>query len=243
MINIKIFIIMELSKLLTIVIPCKNESTIIDLTLSLLNFQNDIKDVSVIVCDSSDDNTIELLKNRSDDKFDLSVINGGLPARARNNGMKYVNTDYVLFMDADMFILDTNLLNDILREIRLKRADLITTKIRTTNGKFNYVFRVFDVIQKMIKPITPFCLGGFMLFKSKTFKELGGFDEEAKVAEDYLLSKKVKSRKFKILNKVIFTTPRRFENKGLWYMLKLMVGSYFNRNNKKFFSNHKTYWK
>ena len=234
---------MELHRLLTIVIPCKNESKIIDLTLSLLNFQNDIKDISVIVCDSSDDDTAQLLKDRKEDKFELSIINGGLPAKARNNGMKHVNTDYVLFMDADMFILDTNLLNDVLKEIRLNRADLITTKIRTTNGKFNYVFRVFDIIQKFIKPITPFCLGGFMLFKSKKFIELGGFDEEAKVAEDYLLSKKVKSRKFKISNKVIFTTPRRFENKGIWYMLKLMVGSYFNRNNKKFFENHKSYWK
>ena len=58
---------MELSKLITIVIPCKNESTIIDLTLSLLNHQNDIQDVSVIVCDSSDDNTPDLLKNRNDE--------------------------------------------------------------------------------------------------------------------------------------------------------------------------------
>jgi len=234
---------MELSKLITIVIPCKNESTIIDLTLSLLNHQNNIQDVSVIVCDSSDDNTPDLLKNRNDDKFDLSIISGGLPARARNNGMKYVNTDYVLFMDADIFILDTNIINDLLWELRIRRGDLITTKIRTTNGKFNYVFRVFDIIQKMIRPITPFCLGGFMLFKSKTFKELGGFDESANVAEDYLLSKKVKSKKFRISDKVIFTTPRRFENKGLWYMLKLMVGSYFNRNNNKFFSQHNSYWK
>ena len=56
-------------------------------------------------------------------------------------------------------------------------------------------------------------------------------------------SKKVKSKKFRISDKVIFTTPRRFENKGLWYMLKLMVGSYFNRNNNKFFSQHNSYWK
>jgi uncharacterized protein YbcC (UPF0753/DUF2309 family) len=82
-----------------------------------------------------------------------------------------------------------------------------------------------------------------MLFKTETFNRLGGFDEEAKVAEDYLLSKQVFSDKFKIMNTTVFTPPRRFENKGLWYMTKLMVKSFFNRNNKKFFSNHNSYWK
>jgi glycosyltransferase involved in cell wall biosynthesis len=46
---------MDLSKFLTIVIPCKNEGKIIEQTLSLLNFQKGIQDVRVIVCDSSDD--------------------------------------------------------------------------------------------------------------------------------------------------------------------------------------------
>ena len=234
---------MELSRFLTIVIPCKNESKIIDTTLSLVNQQIDIDRVSVIVADASDDDTPQILQSRTDDKFNLNIIKGGLPGKARNRGAKRVTTPYVLFMDADMFILDPNLLRDCIKMMRRKNLDLLTTKVRTTNGKYNYVFRSFDVIQKLIKPFTPFCLGGFMLFNTETFMKLGGFDEDAKVAEDYLLSKKVFSDKFKILNRTIFTPPRRFENKGVWYMLKLMVKSYFNRNNRKFFSNHNSYWK
>jgi glycosyltransferase involved in cell wall biosynthesis len=171
------------------------------------------------------------------------IIQGGLPSYARNRGAERVETPYVLFLDADMFILDPDLLTDAIKLVRRNDYDLLTTKVRTTNGKYNYVFRFFDVIQKSIKPFTPFCLGGFMLFKTETFNRLEGFDEEAKVAEDYLLSKKVFSDKFKILNRTIFTPPRRFESKGLWYMTKLMVKSFFNRNNKKFFSNHNSYWK
>ena len=234
---------MELSRFLTIVIPCKNESSIIDKTLSLLNFQTDIERVSIIVADSSDDGTKEMLESRNNDKFNLQIIKGGLPGKARNRGAKRVTTPYVLFMDADMFILDSTLLTESIKLMRRNKFDLLTTKVRTTNGKYNYVFRSFDVIQKLIKPFTPFCLGGFMLFKTETFNRLEGFDEDAKVAEDYLLSKKVFSDKFKILNRTIFTPPRRFENKGLWYMTKLMVKSFFNRNNKKFFSNHNSYWK
>ena len=234
---------MELSKLLTIVIPCKNESKTIDKTLTLLNFQEDIEKVEVIVADSSDDETTYQLEVRNKDRFNLKIINGGLPSKARNNGANQAKTPYILFMDADMFILDPKLLKESINQMREYNYDLLTTKVRTTNGKYNYVFRTFDLIQKISKRISPFCLGGFMLLRADTFKKLGGFDEEAKVAEDYLLSKQIESNKFKILNKTIFTLPRRFDDKGILYMTKLMFKSYINRNNKEFFSKDNTYWK
>lgn len=234
---------MELFKLLTIVIPCKNESKTIDKTLTLLNFQEDIEKVEVIIADSSDDGTTYQLEVRNKDRFNLKIINGGLPSKARNNGANQAKTPYILFMDADMFILDPKLLKESINQMREHNYDLLTTKVRTTNGKYNYVFRTFDLIQKISKRISPFCLGGFMLLRTDTFKKLGGFDEEAKVAEDYLLSKQIETNKFKILNKTIFTLPRRFDDKGILYMTKLMFKSYINRNNKEFFSKDNTYWK
>ena len=87
---------MELSKFLTIVIPCKNESKTIDSTLTLLNFQDGIENVEVIVADSSDDGTTYQLEVRNQDKFNLKIIEGGLPAKARNNGARLVKTPYVL---------------------------------------------------------------------------------------------------------------------------------------------------
>ena len=234
---------MELSKLLTIVIPCKNEGITINQTLSLLNFQNGIDGVKVIVADSSDDETTYHLENRNRDYFNLDIIQGGLPSKARNKGAERATTPFILFMDADMMILDTNLLQECMDIIMNERLDLLTTKVRTTNGKYNYVFRTFDLIQGITRYITPFCLGGFMLIRKSTFIALNGFDEDAKVAEDYLLSKQIKTNKFKVHRKTIFTLPRRFENKGLWYMTKLMIQSFTNRNNKGYFTNHNSYWK
>ena len=234
---------MELSKLLTIVIPCKNEGITINQTLSLLNFQNGINGVKVIVADSSDDETTYHLENRNRDYFNLDIIQGGLPSKARNKGAERATTPFILFMDADMMILDTNLLQECMDIIMNERLDLLTTKVRTTNGKYNYVFRTFDLIQGITRYITPFCLGGFMLIRKSTFIRLNGFDEDAKVAEDYLLSKQIKTNKFKVYRKTIFTLPRRFENKGLWYMTKLMIQSFTNRNNKGYFTNHNSYWK
>ena len=191
----------------------------------------------------TDDGTTYQLEVRNKDRFNLKIINGGLPSKARNNGANQAKTPYILFMDADMFILDPKLLKESINQMIENKYDLLTTKVRTTNGKYNYVFRTFDLIQKISKTFSPFCLGGFMLLRADTFKKLGGFDEEAKVAEDYLLSKQIESNKFKILNKTIFTLPRRFDDKGTLYMTKLMFKSYINRNNKEFFSKDNTYWK
>jgi glycosyltransferase involved in cell wall biosynthesis len=234
---------MELSKLLTIVIPCKNEGITINQTLTLLNFQDGIEGVKVIVADSSDDGTTYHLESRNRDYFNLEIIQGGLPSKARNKGAERADTPFILFMDADMMMLDTNLLQECMDIIMNERLDLLTTKVRTTNGKYNYVFRTFDLIQGITRYITPFCLGGFMLIRKSTFNTLNGFDEEAQVAEDYLLSKQIKTNKFKVYRKTIFTLPRRFENKGLWYMTKLMIQSFTNRNNKGYFTNHNSYWK
>ena len=237
---------MELNKFLTIVIPCKNEKDIILKTLDLLNYQSDIWGVKVVVCDSSDDgitkfDIIERLEINLD-KFDLYLMDGGLPAVARNNGFKIVETPYVLFMDSDIYLLDPKTIKRSILKILQKNLDLVTTKFRSDNGKFNYIYKTFDLLQTLSKWSTPFCLGGYMLVKSDTFKKLNGFDEEIKVAEDYYFSKQIKPKKFSRINNVVFTPPRRFENKGLFYMVKLFIGSFFNHKNKSYIKKDKNYW-
>ena len=237
---------MELNKFLTIVIPCKNEKDIIQKTLDLLNYQSDIWGVKVVICDSSDDgitkfDIIERLEINSD-KFDLYLMDGGLPAVARNNGFKLVETPYVLFIDSDVFLLDPKIVKRAFLRIHRQKLDLVTTKFRSDNGKYNYVYRLFDLLQTISKWSTPFCLGGFMMIRSETFKTLGGFDEEIKVAEDYHFSKQVTPSKFGRIDNIVFTPPRRFENKGLLYMIKLFLGSFFNHKNKSYFTEDKNYW-
>jgi cellulose synthase/poly-beta-1,6-N-acetylglucosamine synthase-like glycosyltransferase len=237
----------RLSEQITIVIPCKNEKDTILKTLDLLNYQSDIHNVKVIVCDASNDGiTKPSLCDRLEydgDMFDLFLMDGGLPAKARNNGFKLVTTPYVLFMDADVFLLDPKVLIRSVIKMHKYNLDLVTTKFRSDNGEYNYVYKTFDVIQMLSKWTTPFCLGGYMLVRSDVFKTIGGFDEDIKVAEDYIFSKQIKPKKFGRINNIVYTPPRRFESKGLWYMLKLMIGSFFNSNNKKFFENDKDYWK
>ena len=54
--------------------------------------------------------------------------------------------------------------------------------------------------------------------------------------------KKLTPSKFGRIDNIVFTPPRRFENKGLLYMIKLFLGSFFNHKNKSYFTEDKNYW-
>jgi glycosyltransferase involved in cell wall biosynthesis len=162
------------SNQLTIVIPCKNEgSSIIDVLELLKIHQPKIK---IIVADSSDDiDSIQILENFSKKNKNIKIIDGGLPSVARNKGSKLVKTEYVLFLDADIYI-QNNIIQKSLRTIIGGNYDLVTAKFRTNDGKFNWVYKIFDIIQFLTSKTKPFALGGFMLFKTETFRMLGGGD-------------------------------------------------------------------
>jgi len=231
-----------MNKQLTIVIPCKNESSLIIETLIFILGQTE--KFKIIVADSSTDKeSIDLLKKfQKKYKEQIKIIGGGLPSVARNKGAELVDTPYVLFLDADIHIKQDDLIVKCLNEMIVGRYDLLTCKFKTLDGKFDWIYKIFNVVQWVSSKTTPFALGGFMLFKTETFNKLKGFNNEDKIAEDYHLSSKIAPSKFRVANLFVYTPSRRFEKKGLWYMIKLMVMCWWNRNNDDFFKQDFNYW-
>jgi glycosyltransferase involved in cell wall biosynthesis len=231
-----------MNKQLTIVIPCKNESSLIIETLIFILGQTE--KFKIIVADSSTDKeSIDLLKKfQKKYKEQIKIIGGGLPSVARNKGADLVDTPYVLFLDADIHIKQDDLIVKCLNEMIVGRYDLLTCKFKTLDGKFDWIYKIFNVVQWVSSKTTPFALGGFMLFKTETFNKLKGFNNEDKIAEDYHLSSKIAPSKFRVENLFVYTPSRRFEKKGLWYMIKLMVMCWWNRNNDEFFKQDFNYW-
>lgn len=227
---------------LSIVIPCKNEKELIVKVLEYIRVQE--INCKIIISDSSNDGITPLYikKYIKSSLLDIIIIDGGLPSIARNKGAKLVGTPYILFLDADMFLTDPNILNDCLKIIKSKDYHLITCHIKSETGKYNWIYNIFSSVQILLSFFHPIAVGGFMLFKTEEFKKLNGFNEEDKIAEDYHLSSKIKPKKFKITNHKIYTTDRRFEKKGIWYMIKLAWNSFLNRNNSEFFKQDYNYW-
>lgn len=241
------FLFIGMKEKLTIVIPSKNESDILYDCLQFLYNQTDIDGVRVIVADISDDpySVGILYKARSNfkDKLKIEVIKGGFPSEGRLAGSKLANTAYILFLDADVMLTNNNLLSDIFKKLQTNKIQLLTTPFKTEK-RWDLVFRIFDIFQWLsIKVNSPFAVGGFQLWDRQAYWKAGGYKKDELFAEDYSLSSKSNPKYFHIhKTKGVWTSPRRFENKGVMYMVSLMIQSYINRNNPKFFKQHHNYW-
>ena len=232
-----------LENTLTIVIPCKNEGINIYDCVGILCKQRGIAGTKIIIADNSDEEESIwwLWKTEADFKYSvkIEVIKGGYPAKARLEGSRLVKTPYVLFLDADIMLRNQFVIGECL----VYDSDLVTTPFYTERG-YNWIFRIFDIFQKISTHLkTPFAVGGFQLWKTEAYWKCGGYIPEELFAEDYSISKKVDLEKFVVhKTKGVWTSARRFKNKGIFYMFWLMIKCYANRNNPEFFKQHHNYW-
>jgi len=228
---------------ITIVIPSKNESRILYDCIYNISKQTDISGVRIIIADVSDnEESLQYIRRlESDFKYSLNieVIKGGYPSQARLEGSLLVKTPYVLFLDADIFLTNKN----ILMECMKYQKDLITVPFYT-DYPYRWVFRMFDMFQSLSSLLgTPFAVGGFQLWNTETYWKVGGYNPEELFAEDYSISQKVVSKNFKVVKvKGTYTSSRRFKSKGVLWMFYIMIKSYINRNNPEFFTKSHGYW-
>ena len=228
---------------LTIVIPCKNEGVNIYECLGFISKQRGIAGTRVIISDNSDneESLRWIYQTELDYKYSLKieVIEGGFPAQARLNGSKLVTTPYMLFLDADIFLTNPNTLVECTRY----HKDLVTVPFYT-DYPYRWVFRLFDIFQSISTLLkTPFAVGGFQLWKTQSYWLHGGYDPFELFAEDYSLSQKVDPKEFRVHKiKGTYTSSRRFKNKGVLWMFKIMIKSFLNRNNPEFFKKSHGYW-
>jgi glycosyltransferase involved in cell wall biosynthesis len=225
---------------LSIIIPSKNEEKYIEGVINSINNSYVNFEYEVILCDISDDKTREIAKQLNPD---IIFIKGGPTSYARNQGAKCAKGEYLIFIDADVSWEDKCLLSNSI-DLLNNGYEMVTTKLKCNNNwivniiyYLNYIAQLLSLIDKK-----PFATGTFMCISKNKFKELGGFDETALHCEDYLLSKQINHKKFKILNKYIYTDDRRFKKMGYWGMIKYFIKNIFKRNNKEYFKKDINYW-
>jgi len=235
--------IRSLNKKLTIIIPSKNEGIVLYNCIQYLSRQNHISGVRLIIADISDDNEslLWIKKIQTDFKHILKVevIKGGYPSQGRLYGSKLVSTPYMLFLDSDVFLMKSNILEECIRY----NKGLVTVPFYT-DYPYRWVFRMFDKFQTLSSLLgTPFAVGGFQLWNTQTYWKVGGYNPEELFAEDYSISQKVTSKDFTVHRiKGTYTSSRRFKNKGVLWMFRIMIKSYLNRNNPEFFKKSHGYW-
>lgn len=93
----------------SIIIPSFNRASLIEETIESLLSQS-YKDYEIIVVnDGSTDDTLQVLNKYKDSILIINQQNQGAEI-ARNNGVKYANGDYLIFLDSDDILLPDTLM-------------------------------------------------------------------------------------------------------------------------------------
>jgi glycosyltransferase involved in cell wall biosynthesis len=236
-----------LSQQLTIVIPTYNEEKYIARTLYAIASQSGTYKVKIIIADAkSTDNTRTIAETNA---FELGlnseIIDGGLPAVGRNAGAKLVTTPYILFLDADVTFSHRQAIVQAIDELAFMDYQMIGTT-PVYKGEFDIrasiMFGLNKYVTWFLSKTEPFAIGGFTMVNRQVFNKLGGYDEKATQSEDWLLSKKISPKKFKLIPELITQDNRRFKRYGYFSMVKLLYNNWRNRNNTKYFYEDQGYW-
>ena len=232
-------------ELLTIVIPCYNEEKYIARALQNIHDQKFSKFIRIIIADAgSTDATIEII-NSFKDKLDIEIIKGGLPSVGRNAGARLAITPWILFLDADITFTRDSVLFDASYHMIFHKYDMLGTTPKyfgELDFRASAMFFLNKIVTWLLSKTRPFAIGGFTLIRRDVFIELGGYDEKAHQSEDWLLSRQIKPKNFKLIPDLITQDNRRFKKYGYFNMIKLLYRNWKNRDNVKYFYNAQNYW-
>lgn len=186
---------------ITIIIPTLNESSFIEQTLTQLNSQTYPKHLmEVLVIDGgSIDNTCEVVHQWSEAyNFPVQVIYNPkkISSCARNIGINMAQGEYILFIDAHVFIPSHKLVENMARSAIQQKAmilgraqplsapmlnDLQMTVAGVRKSKLGHSTKSF-IYSDYEGWVSPISIG--VMYHYSIFKEVGYFDENFDAAED-----------------------------------------------------------
>jgi len=203
--------------MLSIIIPTLNEEKYLPLLLKSIKEQN-VKDYEIIISDAqSTDKTLDIAK-----KNNCKIVLGGLPGKARNEGAKVAKGNLLLFLDADV-LLGPNFLKNAIEGIENKKLDVATFPLflsgERKNKAISHFYNWWVVVSK---PFLTHAFGAALLVKKEVYEELGGFDEEIKLAEDHEFSRRAKKIATCgiIKSTYVLVSDRRFKTDG-WFSVAI----------------------
>ena len=209
---------------LSVIIPTYNEEKNIKNCLTALSKINKpSKEFEILIIDdSSNDNTIEIANNYKEklfkDQINIQIIPAGERPKDKNwvgknwacyVGSKKVNSEFILFIDADVEIKKYCILNALLKSFK-DEVDLLSLAPKV-NCNCLAEWMVQPIMTSLLMlgfPISDtndpssqnaFAAGPFMLFKREAYEKIGGHKGTYnEIVEDLALAKKIKAKNLKL---------------------------------------------
>lgn len=161
---------------ISVVILTKNEERNIGKCLFYLSKQT-LKPLEIIVVDAnSSDNTVNIARSYNARIIKENKRKGGF-GYARNLGIRVSKGSLILFLDADIYLKDTEILSKALKRFREFEADALLAKVCFPNTPLGiYLSKCFgDKLGTRWGEYTPH--NRFVLIKKSVLEEIGGYDE------------------------------------------------------------------
>ena len=243
-----------MKKKLSIIIPILNEAENIENLLQHLIHNSQPKNISeiIVVDGGSTDGSIELVSGRAQSRpNNLStafketkiILLNSQKGRAKqmNLGAENASGTILYFLHADSF--------------PPKHFDkLIINEVENGNlaGCFRLQFNHNHWWLRLASWLTQFhwraCRGGdqSQFITKELFNDIGGFDESYIIYEDNILINELYKRKqFKVINKKLITSARRYEKHGIWklqyHFWTIYVKKWFGASSEDLHDYHKKY--
>ncbi len=213
----------------TVVIPVLDEELHLPLLLADLALQTTRVREVIVVDGGSRDGTMSAA--RAGDVFFLQ--GGGLPGVSRNIGAAWADSDWLLFLDADVRLPPTAV-ELALSEVACRGLDAVSCGFVPDRG--GLLLRVQHRASCEYFRLTsllgwPHSIGAFLLVRTRLHQAIGGFDPSVQVAEDQdYVRRLARAGRYGFLRRpVVEIAVRRFEERGLWMQSLKWVGIELHR--------------
>ncbi len=233
--------------MISFIIPTKNEDKIIEKTLKCLSEYSGPHEI-ILGDGNSTDKTIEITKKYTN----LIALHKGpnrpTIASGRNDGAALSHGEYLVFLDADMFIYDIDSFFEKAIACFVKDSNLVAMTVRlqvfpematwADNAVFGFMNFQHKILNNYLRTgVSP---GEFQMIRSSSFKQVGGFNGVLAAGEDYDMFRRLRKvgRTYFNSNLTAFHTGRRAHAIGWpklltqWVMNNLSA-KYFNKSASK----------
>ena len=204
------------SKLVSILIPARNEEDVIESTIKSITNQSYQNYELIILDDNSSDATKSIIQKHAKLNHRIEQINGSpLPSGwlgknwACHQLSEKAKGEYILFIDADTNI-DKFILQDSIIVLQKEKIDLLTlvpgrdTKLIADHAMkkiiswFIVCWLPMKLAMNLNAPFLSATFGQFMLFKKSSFTQIGGFIAiKDNPVDDFQLGRNIKRSLFK----------------------------------------------
>lgn len=196
--------------MVSIIIPNYNKFNYIEETINCLKSQSINLWECIIIDDNSTDGSLELIQNLILDDFRFKIIENKINKGAcfcRNQGIKAASSEYIIFLDADDYLM-----NDCLNKRIIKFNDNIysdflvfpTGTFKKKIGDCDIIWNNFNGnhLNRFLAHDLPWLICS-VIWKKSFLKKIGGFDESYPRLQDVALH--TKALKFHNVNYSVFS--------------------------------------